>query len=439
MNVKMTGMNSKNAIVNPEPVKAKGVIPTPSVKQTLKGFRDFLPEEKRKRDWVQSKIVEVFEAFGFEPLETPTLEYSELLLGKYGDEADKLVYTFEDKGKRQVGLRYDQTVPTARVLGQYQNELPKHFRRYQIQNVFRADKPQKGRYREFTQCDIDIFGAQAGLSDAEILACTYQAYKAIGFDQVTIKVNDRQTLLQTLQPFANEQVDVFSIIQTIDKLDKLPAEKIIQELKNKGIDQAEEALSSIQQAPVSDQLQAIIDQAQKLGVEAESLVFESVLARGLDYYTGMIFEVLIEDYPVGSVGGGGRYDNLIEDLTGTVRPAVGMAFGFDRTVEAAAQLRLIPHVQSTAQVLVTLFDDQLVDQTLTIVARLRQAGIATEVYPGLDKLGKQFKLADQKQIPYAVIIGESEIETETVSLKNLQTGQQEQLKLDQVVAHLSQI
>lgn len=162
--------------------------------QTLKGFRDFLPEEKRNRNFVMEKIKETFEKFGFEPLETPTLEYSSLLLGKYGDEADKLVYTFEDRGGREIGLRYDQTVPTARVLAQYQNELPRYFRRYQMQNVFRADKPQKGRYREFTQCDIDIFGSTASTTDAEIVACTYEAFKNVGFDNLEIRFNDRQLL-----------------------------------------------------------------------------------------------------------------------------------------------------------------------------------------------------------------------------------------------------
>src|SRR5579859_5434391 len=164
--------------------------------QTLKGFRDFLPLEKRKRDFVRGKIVEIFERFGFEPLETPTLEYASLLLGKYGEEADKLVYTFEDRGERKVGLRYDQTVPTARVLAQYANDLPRFFRRYQIQNVFRADKPQKGRYREFTQCDVDIFGTTSPLADAEILACTYFAFQNVGYPEIELRVNDRQLLFQ---------------------------------------------------------------------------------------------------------------------------------------------------------------------------------------------------------------------------------------------------
>ena len=195
--------------------------------QTLKGFRDFLPTEKRKRDYISGIIRATFERHGFEPVETPTLEYASLLLGKYGAEADKLVYKFEDQGERQIGLRYDQTVPTARLLAQYKHTLPKYFRRYQIQNVFRAEKPQKGRFRELTQCDCDIFGSKSPLADAEVLAVFYNVYKNIGLQDIRIVINDRQTLVQNLSPFATETVDVFSIIQSIDKLDKIAAEGVI--------------------------------------------------------------------------------------------------------------------------------------------------------------------------------------------------------------------
>ena len=403
--------------------------------QTLKGFRDFLPIQKRKRDWVQKKIVTTFQLFGFEPLETPTLEYASLLLGKYGAEADKLVYTFSDKGDRQVGLRYDQTVPTARVLGQYQNQLPRNFRRFQIQNVFRADKPQKGRYREFTQCDIDIFGSTSPTSDAEILACTYQAYKSIGFPNLIIKVNDRDTLIKSILDIIGQDQSPFSIIQTLDKQDKLSEEKIREELVNKGYstNQVEEIFSLKDTLTLSPTLEIIINQAYQLGVPKEVLQFQWDLARGLDYYTGMIFEVFIPEFIGGSVGGGGRYDNLINDLTGTSVPAVGMAFGFDRTVEAADQLNLLPSQQSTSQVLVTIFDDSTRQFSLETTSKLRQAGVNSEVYPTSDKLGKQFKLASQKNIPYVIIIGKDEVDQNLITLKNLSTGQQQTLDLDQAI------
>ncbi|MCG2692392.1 ATP phosphoribosyltransferase regulatory subunit, partial [Microgenomates group bacterium] len=249
--------------------------------RTLKGFRDFLPAEKKKRDFVMGKIKQTFELFGFEPLETPTLEYSEVILGKYGKEADKMVYSFKDKGGRNLSLRYDQTVPTARILAQYQNILPKCFRRYQLQNVFRADKPQKGRYREFTQCDIDIFGTTSPLADAEIIACTYYSFKNVGYPNIILRLNDRQILFDILSPYATKQLPTLSIIQTIDKLDKKTETDVLKELISKGLTAklAKQALQNISQAKTSDNLEQIINLSQALGVPKESLKFSPFLAR----------------------------------------------------------------------------------------------------------------------------------------------------------------
>lgn len=406
---------------------------TKQITQTLKGFRDFLPKEKRQRDFVAKKIRETFELFGFEPLETPTLEYADLLLGKYGKEADKLVYTFEDRGERKVGLRYDQTVPTARVLAQYQNELPKFFRRYQMQNVFRADKPQKGRFREFAQCDIDIFGTKSELSDAEVLATTYFAYKNIGFKDIKILVNSREVLLLTLSPFANDTVSVNSIIQTIDKLDKQSEESVVLELDSKGVEEPNEALNAVKSAKADSNLEEIIRLAKLLGLPNEVIEFNSFIARGLDYYTGMIFEVKIPEYPVGSVGGGGRYDNLINDLSGVNVPAVGFAFGFDRTVEAARELGLIDESGSTSQVLVTIFSEVYLDKSLEALNALRKKGISSEIYPEVDKIGKQIKYADKAGIPFVVIVGEEEAKQDKVSLKEMASGENKLLTLSELV------
>lgn len=407
--------------------------------QTLKGFRDFLPAQKRKRDYVAGKMRQVFEEFGYDPLETPTLEYASLLLGKYGEEADKLVYTFEDRGERQVGLRYDQTVPTARVLGQYQGQLPRYFRRYQIQNVFRADKPQQGRYREFTQCDCDIFGSTSAIADAEILAVYYQAFTRLGL-KIEIQINDRQTLLSAVAPFTTDTLDQFSIIQTIDKLDKQTETEVIAELVRKGLDQtaAPACLLSVKSAEMSESLAEIRELALALGVDREALIFNPTLARGLDYYTGLIFEGRSPQYAAGSLGGGGRYDKLLDELTGVDVPAVGFGIGFDRTVEAADQLGLIPTDGVGTQVLVTIFDDATIADSLQVAAQLRTAGIATEVYAAPDKLSKQFKLADQKQIPFAIVIGEQERASQTVALKNLATGEQQALPIEQVITFLKQ-
>jgi len=403
--------------------------------QTLKGFRDFLPAEKRKRDFVAQKMRTVFERHGFAPLETPTLEYASLLLGKYGEEADKLIYSFEDRGERRVGLRYDQTVPTARVLVQYQNELPRYFRRYQIQNVFRADKPQKGRYREFTQCDCDIFGSLSSLADAEILSVYYDVFKELGLASIVIELNDRQTLIQTLQTFSTDAVSVFSIIQSVDKLDKMSSAEVVAELIGKGLtkDSADGVINAISTAQPSTNLQSIIEATVQLGVPRQNLVFNPRIARGLDYYTGVIFEGRIPEYTVGSVGGGGRYDNLINDLAGYQMPAVGFGIGFDRTVEAADQLGLIPLEGQGTHVLVAVMSETDVASSLEVAQQLRAAGISTEVYPAIDKLAKQFKLADQKQIPYVVVVGEQERASQKVTLKTLASGAQALLSLEECV------
>ncbi len=402
--------------------------------QTLKGFRDFLPKDMQAREYVIARVKEVFKLFGFEPLETPTLEYAALLLGKYGEEADQLVYTFKDRGRRHVALRYDQTVPTARILAQYQHELPRYFRRYQIQNVYRADKPQKGRYREFTQCDIDIFGTTSPVADAEIVACTYFAFKNVGYPTIEIKVNDRQSLFKTLKPFETKKIDVFSIIQSIDKLEKQSSKKVIQELVDKGLsrERASEAMEAIQEAPISENLREIVEATLNLGVPGEVIEYNPTLARGLDYYTGMIFEVFVPEYPVGSFAGGGRYDQLIEQLGGPNIPATGIAFGFDRMVEGAIELGLIPIKESTTQVLTTVFDEETQKYSLKIADRLREVGIRTEVYPELDRLGKQIKTADQKEIPFVVIIGPDEVRQGVVTVRDMKTGEQVTPRIEEI-------
>ena len=407
--------------------------------QNLKGFRDFLPAEKKQRDAVMAIMRDVFARSGFEPIETPTLEYASLLLGKYGDEADKLVYSFEDRGDRKIALRYDQTVPTARILSQYQAELPKYFRRYQIQNVFRADKPQKGRYREFTQSDCDIFGSSSPVADAEILAVFYNVYKALGINSLKIMVNDRKTLFDVLKPFATDKTPVLSLTQTIDKLDKLSAEEVTKELVSKGLSesQATELLSKLKNTEPSKELQEIVAYAIDLGVPSETLIPNPNLARGLDYYTGLIFEGVVPEYGSGSVGGGGRYDNLINDLAGISIPAVGFGIGFDRTVEIAVaqgNMKTTP----PAAVLITLFDQTTLSATLKAAAKLRTAGIACEVVPAIEKLSKQFKIADQKQIPYVLVIGENEQASNQVTLKSLKTGEQETLSIEDCISKLRQ-
>ncbi len=410
-----------------------------NVPQTLKGFRDFLPSEKKARDYITQTITTVVKRFGFEPLETPTLEYASLLLGKYGDEADKLVYTFTDRGDRQVGLRYDQTVPTARVLSQYQNDLPQMFRRYQIQNVFRADKPQKGRFREFTQCDLDIYGSTSPLAEAEIIACIYQIFTAIGFKQPQIIVNDRENLFALLTPYATAKLSVMSLIQSLDKLDKLPESAVIAELVDKGLslEKASAMMTNVKQALIPTSIVNLIDLTTSLGVPESNLVFSPTLARGLDYYTGTIFEIMLPEFTFGSFGGGGRYDNLIRELGGPSMPAVGVGLGFDRIVEAAKVKQLIPEsVLKSADVLVTIFDQKCMNNSLKIAASLRKNGLNVDIYPQAAKLAKQLKYADKQGLPLAIVLGPEEIENNQVVIKDLTTGKQKKVDQNQLVQNL---
>ncbi len=406
--------------------------------QTLKGFRDFLPDQARARQFVQDRIRQTFETYGFAPLITPTLEYASLLLGKYGEEADKLLYTFQDRGERQVGLRYDQTVPTARVLAQYQGKLPKDFRRYQIQNVFRADKPQKGRFREFTQADCDIFSSSR-LADAEILAVYYAVFRDLGLGSLRIEINDRQLLVSTLAEFATPEVSVFSLIQSVDKLDKLKSEEVVAELVAKGLDaeQAAMALGKLEKLEMSDSLREIVQKATQLGVPATALIFNPKIARGLDYYTGLIFEGKIPEYGAGSVGGGGRYDELIGNLAGLKMPAVGFGLGFDRIVEVCQELGKIPQDAVGPQVFVASFPDAISQKaTLDFVKNLRAAAVATELSVTTDKLGKQYKIAEQKAIPFFVIIGANEIAENLVTVKDLRSGTEQKLAPDKAITLL---
>lgn len=403
--------------------------------QTLKGFRDFLPAEASLREKVRSIIRDSFKRFAFVPFETPTLEYASLLLGKYGDEADKLLYTFTDRGGRKLGLRYDQTVPTARVLANYQNELPKYLRRFQIQSVFRADKPQRGRYREFMQCDADIFGSRSPLADAEILAVFYDIFKSLGLTDIRIEYNDRQLLLDNFSEFANEQVSVLSIIQSVDKLDKLSPEEVTNELIAKGLDRqgVELIFSKLNNIDKSENLIKIEQKTIALGVPQETLVFNPKIARGLDYYTGLIFEGKIAKYGSGSLGAGGRYDNLIKELSGLDMPAVGFGLGFDRIVELIKEKKQLKS-EPSAQVLISIFDDDICQKkALEISKKLRSADISTEIYLEKDKIGKQFKLAQDKNIPWVIIIGSEEIDKKLFSLKNLDTGEQKELDLQTLI------
>lgn len=391
--------------------------------QTLKGFRDFLPTQARKRQYVITILRGVFESFGFDPLETPALEYEEVLLGKYGEEGDKLMYRFTDNGDRKVALRYDQTVPLARVVAQYGNELSMPFKRYQIQPVWRAENTQKGRYREFLQCDADIVGVSSPLADAEILSLILEIYKKLGLT-VTIKINDRSNF---------ENLDK-KIVSAIDKLEKVGESTVLAEMVEKGMSStdAQTALKTLQEKPLTQNLKETLGYLEMMGQDMTKIIYEPTLARGLDYYTGMIFETVAEG-STGSICSGGRYDNLIGMFSGNNQPAVGFGLGFDRTVELLESNGLLPEYQPSAKVLVTVFNPALIEQSIAIINTLDKGNISCELW--LDptaKLEKQLKYANQKNIPYVLVIGPEEAEKDMVTLKNMQTREQKTMKAEDI-------
>ncbi|MBF8249410.1 MAG: histidyl-tRNA synthetase, histidyl-tRNA synthetase [Candidatus Levybacteria bacterium] len=411
--------------------------------QTLKGFRDFLPVEARKRQYVIDILKKVFESYGFEPLETPALEYEEILLGKYGDEGDKLMYRFEDNGMRKVALRYDQTVPLARVVAQYgsasspqgQNLLPMPFKRYQIQNVWRAENTQKGRFREFLQCDIDTVGTSSPLADAEIIEIAATSLKNLGFKDFKILINDRENLKFKTNGIALSPDRNILAVRAIDKLKKIGKDGVLKELQENKFtrEEAEEILQVVGNTELSPRLSEIFSILKQLGVTDNQYEFSPTLARGMNYYTGTIFEIEIEGYSAGSVCGGGRYDNLIGMFANKQVPAVGCAFGFDRLMEAMDELNLFPTDLTITKVLVTIFSPELLDKSIEVCGILNKNNINQELYIDPNaKLERQLKYADQKGIPYCVIIGPDEAKSNTVTVKNLKTREQKNLPLDQL-------
>lgn len=411
--------------------------------QTLKGFRDLLPEDMVIRQKVVEILRGTFESFGFQPLETPTLEYAETLLGKYGDEADKLVYSFKDQGGRKVGLRYDLTVPVCKVMALYQNKLALPFKRYQIQSTFRAEKPQKGRFREFTQCDIDIFGIQSPIADAEMVQVIYVALKNLGFKEFTINLNSRQVLFSILTKAGITQKErQLSALQSIDKLDKQPMKVVENELNTKGLSsiQIKSIFAAIKNAKPDKDLSEIFTFLKANKVPEEYYRFLPSMVRGLDYYTRAIFETYVTKPKIGSVTGGGRYDNLVKQLGGPDITGTGTTIGLERIVEVIKEQKLWPEVKATNTiVLITVFSPELQEKSIEIANQLRQTNINAELY--LDpktKLDKQLKYADRKGIPYAIIIGPDEVKNGTVVLKDLVKKTQIVIPLTQVINRLSQ-
>jgi histidyl-tRNA synthetase len=388
--------------------------------QPLKGFRDFLPEDARKRDSVINTLKKVFSSYGFEPLETPALEYTSTLLGKSGEETDKLIYKFMDRGEREVGLRYDLTVPLVRVVAT-NPDIPLPFKRYQIAPVWRADKPQAGRFREFWQADIDTIGTKIGLSDAEIIECALEVMQKLGFKDYKMIINDREI-------FKDYGLSLKSVIE-LDKKEKEGEKPFLKQLTAEGKteEEAQEIFEKITKAKKTKALEKLFSL-----VKGDNVYFEPTLSRGLDYYTSIIFELRIEKYGNLSVGGGGRYDNLIGQFVGKNIPAVGFSFGIDRLIEAMEQQNLFKNIPSTNQVLVTVFSKEYLEKSIEMSKILRQNKMRVEVYLNEDKLDKQIKYADKKGIKYVIILGPDEVKNKTATIKDLSTGDQRTVPFQEI-------
>ena len=402
----------------------------------LKGFRDLLPEKLLQRNQLITTISQTLASFGFLPLETPALEYAEILEGKLGDESEKLLYKFADHGGRQVALRYDFTVPLARVAAQYP-DLPKPFKRYQVGPVWRADNTQRGRYREFYQFDMDIVGADSTLADAEILVLMQEVLLAIGVKNFKIRVNSRQTLaLLAKESKLNEnQLQVF--YAGLDKWDKIGGDAVFKLWNDGGISSSQiDQLKNLLELNegMNAQLTQTLNRAYKLGLKHDHVTLDPRIVRGLDYYTGIVFETTLTDAPeFGSIFSGGRYDGLIGRFAKQQIPAVGTSVGLDRLMAAMDELKLLPQNLTSTQVFVTVFNADLAETSLEVASKLRQQGINTEVSYQTENLGKQLKLAAAKNIRYAIIIGPDEAENNHLVVRNLESGQEQKLTVGQAI------
>ena len=399
-----------------------------AILQTLKGFRDFLPKEAMQRQWLRNIMIKVCESWGYEPLETPTLEPLELFAGQIGED-EKLFFKFKDQGGRDVALRYDQTVPTCRVIGQYASQMIYPFRRYQIQPAFRAEKPQKGRYREFTQFDIDMFGVLSPVADAEVIAVTLDIYRKLGFKSAIALINNRD-LMKDIP---------YTAIASIDKLKKIGEEGVVQEMVKKGIDleKAKYYLTYVQNIKPDKTVQIIFDYLESAGFTKEWYKFEPTLARALSYSQGPIWEIVVPEYGESSLGGGERYDALIERVSGQKVAGTGIGIGFDRTLEAALACGLVPDFQSVSKALVTVFSKELWNGSMKIAEMIRKEGVAVELYPDPEvKLDKQLKYANKKNLPYVLILGPEEVKNNVIKLKDMKTGEQTTETIESVIKKL---
>jgi histidyl-tRNA synthetase len=445
--------------------------------QPARGMRDFLPDDVRRREFVIRTIKDVYERYGFEPLETPAIENIETLTGKYGEEAGQLIFKIlkrgvhEGSGETDLALRYDLTVPLARVVAEYGERLPKFFKRYQIQPVWRADRPARGRFREFYQCDVDALGSRSMIIEAELCAAASEALTELGFADFTIRLNHRQVLAAVLQEAGVAADHETDALIALDKLDKIGREGVMREFAARGLpEDAGEMLldffdigASVERAArfvaesadgqISDEHEATNrtllgrlvefvgdDESGARGIEELRSILEfsrpgaargkikldPTLARGLSYYTGAIMEISVPDL-AGSLGGGGRYDDLVGMFSGKTVPACGFSLGLERIIVVMTEREMFPADLTTisSDVMITVWNEESFTDALALAADLRAGGLRTDVYPEADKLGKQFKYASSRGVSFVLVVGDEEKARDQVGVKDMRSGEQE--------------
>lgn len=418
------------------------------------GTRDFLPEEMIVREYVIGAIRRVFEEYGYDPMETPVIEFGEVLKGKYGEE-ERLIYEFKDRGGRDLALRYDLTVPLSRVMASNPH-LPKPFKRYQISRVWRYDNPQKGRYREFWQCDVDIVGSKSMLADAELIMLAVDVFSTLGFKDFRIRINNRK-ILDAMCDFAgineNRRIEV---LRNLDKADKIGVEGFARNMKESGFPSdsiqkilelvriegnPSQVLDSVAEnvrgyasgAEGVEELRELIGILADLGVDEKTYAVDLGLSRGLDYYTGPIYEIVVTEPKIGSLSGGGRYDDLIGSLGGVSVEATGISFGLERIIDVMKELKMVSLPRTKTMVLVSAVDDKTSLQALKIAQELRRSGlhVRTDLI-GERKIARQLKYADSLGIPYVVIVGPAELGRGVLKLRSMEKREEWEMKIEEI-------
>jgi histidyl-tRNA synthetase len=421
--------------------------------RTLKGFRDYLPEAMIPREKLIATAQKVYRSYGFRPIDTPALEYLEILTGKGSDETDRQLYKFQDHGGRDVGLRFDLTVPLARFAAQHVPKLGTPFKRYHIASVWRGENTQRGRYREFMQCDFDTIGTKSVAADIETGLVIHDLFRAIGFSKFTIRLNNRMVLNGLLEKLGLTDKST-EVLRSLDKLVKIGRDKVAAEMiatSGATETQANEVLKLSEltgsNAEILTQLEPLLAGSETgeegvarlrevlcgiaaAGVDEGYIQVDVSIARGLDYYTGVIFETFLDDLPtIGSVCSGGRYDNLAGLFTKQELPGIGASLGLDRLLAAMEELEMLEKVRTPAPVFIPFFDRERLGDYLALASQLRSAGLGVELFPEPKKLGQQLKYADKQGFAVAVICGTDEFTAQTTQLKNLRTGDSEVVSL----------